>query len=243
MVEAVERGSFMEKINEKIHEYKESSSSDSEGEQPSFRKKRLFGRKEPVHAVLGGGKSADIVLWRNKQLSASILAGVTVLWLLFECMGYHLLTFVSHSLILALAVSFIWSNAAAFLNRAPPKFPEVMLSEELFLSIAHTIRYEINEAFATFQYVASGKDLKKFLMVIAGLWIVSVVGNWFSFLTLSYIVFVLLYTLPALYENYEDQVDTAAEKAMVEINKKYAILDAKFLQKIPRGPFADKKQQ
>ncbi|KAH7677624.1 Reticulon domain-containing protein [Dioscorea alata] len=220
MAEAVERGSFMEKINEKIHEYKESSSSDSEGEQQSFRKKRLFGRKEPVHAVLGGGKSADIVLWRNKQLSASILAGVTVLWLLFECMGYHLLAFVSHSLILALAVSFIWSNAAAFLNR-----------------------YEINEAFATYQYVASGKDLKKFLMVIAGLWIVSVVGSWFSFLTLSYIVFVLLYTLPALYEKYEDQVDTAAEKAMVEFNKKYAILDAKFLQKIPRGPFADKKRQ
>lgn len=63
------------------------------------------------------------------------------------------------------------------------------------------------------------------------------------FFSLCYAVFVLLYTLPALYENYEDQVDTAAEKAMVEINKKYAILDAKFLQKIPRGPFADKKQQ
>lgn len=73
MVEAVERGSFMEKINEKIHEYKESSSSDSEGEQPSFRKKRLFGRKEPVHAVLGGGKcknSSFFFSWKSFLLCA-----------------------------------------------------------------------------------------------------------------------------------------------------------------------------
>lgn len=49
-----------EKINEMIHEYKgSSSSSDSESERPSShnaRKKRLFGRKESVHKVLGGGK-------------------------------------------------------------------------------------------------------------------------------------------------------------------------------------------
>lgn len=61
--------------------------------------------------------AADIILWRNKQMSGSILAGVTVIWLLFEWMGYHLLTFICHSLIFLLAVSFIWSNAASFVNR------------------------------------------------------------------------------------------------------------------------------
>lgn len=52
--------SDLKKINEKIHEYQgSSSSSDSDDEKPSFqnsRKKRLFGRKDTVHSVLGGGK-------------------------------------------------------------------------------------------------------------------------------------------------------------------------------------------
>ncbi|XP_008788043.2 reticulon-like protein B6 isoform X3 [Phoenix dactylifera] len=232
-------------VEETIHEYKGSSSSDSESEKPpspGFKKKRLFGRKEPVHAVLGGGKPADIILWRNKQMSASILASATVLWLLFECIGYHFLTFICHSLIFFLVVLFLWSNAASFINRSPPNFPEVILPEDLFLSIAHSVKHKINETFAIFRYVASGKDLKKFLMVITGLWVLSIIGSWFSFLTFFYIVFVLLYSLPALYEKYEDQVDAAAEKAAIKMNKQYAVLDEKLLCKIPRCPFSDKKQ-
>ena len=53
--------------------------------------------------------------------------------------------------------------------------------------------------------------------------------------------FVLLHTLPVLYEKYEDQVDAFAEKAMIEIKKQYAVLDEKVLSKIPRGPLKDKK--
>ncbi|PKA61809.1 Mediator of RNA polymerase II transcription subunit 33A [Apostasia shenzhenica] len=168
MSEAVGHASLSEKIHDKIHEYKRSSSSsDSENDEPLFvnvRKKRLFGRKDPVHTVLGGGKSADIMLWRNKPMSGGILAGVTVIWLLFEWMDYHLLTFICHSLIFFLAALFLWSNAASFINRDPPKFPEVILSEEMFLTVAQAARFQINEAFATFRFVAMGKDLKNFLL-------------------------------------------------------------------------------
>ncbi|CAL9058452.1 reticulon-like protein B2 [Musa acuminata AAA Group] len=233
-----------ERINEKIHEYR-GSSSDSDDEKPLFhnsRKKWLFGRKESVHALLGGGKSADIILWRNMQLSGSIFAGVTVIWLLFVWMGYHLLTFICHFLILLLAISFLWINGASFVNRSPPKFPEVFLPEDLFLSIAQSVRYEINEALATFYYVACGKDLKKFLMVIAGLWVLSVIGSLFSFLTLIYISFLVLYLAPVLYEKYEDRVDIVVEKAIEAINKQYQVLDAKYLQKIPHRTFSNKKQ-
>ncbi|CAA6669218.1 unnamed protein product [Spirodela intermedia] len=235
MSETVDHASLMDKINDKIHEYREdSSSSDSDSESSSAPKKnRLFGRKEPVHKVLGGGKPADILLWRNKQITASILVSVTVVWLLFEWMGYHLLTLVCHSLIVALAALFVWSNASSFVNISPPKFPEVILPEEMFLDLARTLRFEINEAFATFRYVASGCSC---------LVVLSVVGSCFNFLTLFYIVFVLLYTLPVLYERYEDHVDTAAEKAMIHVSKQYAVLDEKLLKKIPRAPFLDKKQ-
>ncbi|KAF5203742.1 Reticulon-like protein b5, partial [Thalictrum thalictroides] len=116
---------------------------------------------------------------------------------------------------------------------SPPKFPEIVLPEDLFVNIALSLKYEVNRAFTNFREVASGKDLMKFLKLIAIMWTLSVVGSWFNFLTLFYIVYVILHTVPVLYEKHEDHVDTLAEKAMVEINKHYAVLDEKVLQKVP----------
>lgn len=36
-----------------------------------------------------------------------------------------------------------------------------------------------------------------------------------------------MFSVPLLYEKHKDKVDLYAEKAMVEIKKQYAILDAK----------------
>nr|GMC96384.1 reticulon-like protein B2 [Ipomoea batatas] len=80
-----------------------------------------------------------------------------------------------------------------------------------------------------------------YAQVIAGLWLFSTLGNLCNFLTLFYISFVLLHTVPLLYEKYEDQVDAFAEKAEIEIKKQYAVFNEKVLSKIPKGPLKDKK--
>lgn len=203
---------------------------------------RLFGREKPVHKVFGGGKPADVFLWRNKKISAGVLGSATAMWVLFELLEYHLLTLVCHILILSLAVLFLWSNASTFINKSRPHIPEFHIPEEPVLQVAAALRIEINNVFAFLRDIASGRDLKKFLSAIAGLWVLSIVGNWCNFLTLFYIAFVLLHTLPVLYEKYEDQVDSFAEKAHAEFNKQYAVFDAKVLSKIPRGPLKDKKR-
>ncbi|KAL4324326.1 hypothetical protein GQ457_11G024670 [Hibiscus cannabinus] len=237
--------SLFEKISEKIKGDSSSSSSDSDDDKPSessMKAKvfRLFGREKPVHHVLGGGKQADIFLWRNKKVSAGALSVATVIWVLFELFEYHLLTLVCHLLILALALLFLWSNASTFIHKSPPRIPEVQIPKDPVLEFAQALRFEINRALAVLREIASGRDIKKFLSVIAGLWVLSIVGNWCNFLTLLYIVFVLLHTVPVLYEKYEDKVDPFAEKAWHEINKQYAVFDAKVLSKIPRGPLKKK---
>ncbi|CDP05124.1 unnamed protein product [Coffea canephora] len=238
-----------EKITEKFHSH-DSSSSDSDDDSkdkkpPSKDIKakiyRLFGREKPVHKVLGGGKPADVFLWRDKKISASVLGVVTAIWVLFELLEYYLLTLVCHILILALAVLFLWSNASTFINKSPPQFPEVILPEDIVLGVASALRIEVNRALAALREIASGRDLKKFLAVIAGLWVFSILGSCCNFLTLFYISFILLHTVPVLYEKYEDQVDSFAEKAEAEIKKQYAVFNAKVLSKIPRGPLKDKK--
>ncbi|KAL2468762.1 Reticulon-like protein B3 [Forsythia ovata] len=241
--------SLLDKITEKIHgDDNSSSSSDSDTEKKtasssSVKAKiyRLFGREKPVHKVFGGGKPADIFLWRNKKISAAVLGGATAAWVLFELLEYHLLTLVCHISILALAILFLWSNVTTFVNKRPPHIPEVHLPEDPFLQVASALRVEINRALSVLREIASGRDLKKFLMVVAGLWVLSIVGSSCNFLTLFYILFVLLHTVPVLYEKYEDKVDAFTEKAMIEIKKQYAVFDAKVLSKIPRGPLKNKK--
>lgn len=55
--------------------------------------------------------------------------------------------------------------------------------------------------------------------------------------------FVLLHTVPVLYEKHEDKVDPFAEKATIKIKKQYAVFDAKVLSKIPKGPLKGKLAQ
>lgn len=239
--------SVMDKVNDKF--YAHDSSSDSEDDKGkkfpvnAVKTKiyRLFRREKPVHKVLGGGKPADILLWREKKVTAGVLGFATVIWVLFELLEYHLLTLVCHILIVAIAVLFLWSNASAFINAAPPQVPEVILPKDIFLGVASALRIEINRALKILRDIASGKDLKRFLVVIVGLWVVSILGNIWNFLTLSYIVFVLLHTVPVLYEKNEDKVDALAEKAEVEIKKHYAVFDANVVSKIPRFPLKGKK--
>lgn len=54
--------------------------------------------------------------------------------------------------------------------------------------------------------------------------------------------FVVLHTVPVLYEKYEDEVDAFAEKAMIEMKKQYAVFNDKVVSKIPRGPLKEKKK-
>ncbi|CAN0876832.1 Reticulon-like protein B1 [Linum grandiflorum] len=215
-----------------------SNSSDSEIDNyiimsQSSGKNRLFGRQKPLHLVLGAGKRADIILWRNKQLTGGIFGGVTFVWLCFEWRGYNLITFICHSLILLLAMLFLSTNLAAIINVSPVELPKADLSERVIASTLITLKSQLNCLIATFRDVASGKDLKKFVKVIVSLWIISVIGNWFSFLTLFYLVFVMVLTVPLAYEKNEDVVDNYAEKAWIEIKKQYAVVDDKYLHKLP----------
>ncbi|KAF5451145.1 hypothetical protein F2P56_031434 [Juglans regia] len=243
---AGEPESLLEKIARHDDDLLSSSDSDSDDSSKPFEASkskifRLFGREQPVHKVLGGGKSADVVLWRNKKTSTVVLGGATALWVLFELLEYHLVTLVCHMIILSLTILFFWSNAPTFIKKSPPCIPEFRLPENCVLEVASTVRIEINRALAVLRDIASGRNLKTFLGVVAGLWILSLVGKWCNFLTLIYIGFILLHTLPVLYEKYEDQVDSFAEMTVAEINKQYAVFDAKVLSKISM-PLKDKKK-
>lgn len=229
--------SVTEKVSSKFDEQDSNNFSVDEVKSKIY---RIFGRQKPLHKVFGGGKAADIFLWRDKKVTAGVVGVATAVWVLFELLEYHLLTLVCHLLILGLVLIFAWSHGSTFIKKSTPKIPEVVIPEDLVLGVAAAYTSEINRAFFVLREIALGRDLKKFLVVIAGLWIVSVLGNSFNFLSLLYLSFLLLHTVPVLYEKYDDQVDAFAEKAEAEIKKQYAVFNAKVLSKVPLGPLKGK---
>ncbi|MQM20840.1 hypothetical protein Taro_053868 [Colocasia esculenta] len=130
----------------------------------SARMNRLFGRQKSLHVIFGGGKSADVLLWRNKKISSSVLAGATAVWVLFEWLNYHFLTLVCLALVVGMLIQFVWSNASGLVNRTPSRVPRVVLPDELFANIGMAIGTEINRFLGFLQDVSSGRNLKQFLM-------------------------------------------------------------------------------
>lgn len=210
------------------------SHSDS-GDEVVHSHSRLFGRTRPLHELLGGGKVADIVLWRDKSCSGAILICVTMIWFLFEVVGYHFFTLVCHISITTMLLVFIWSNSAALFNRDPPRIPEVILSEQLFREMALSFHSEFNKFVFLLHEIACGRDLRLFLFAIVSLWLLSAIGSCCSALNLLYFGLLCIQTLPALYERYEEEVDHLATKGIRDLKKLYKKLDAELLSKIPRG--------
>ncbi|XP_004491277.1 reticulon-like protein B8 [Cicer arietinum] len=203
----------------------------------NFQFNRLFGRQKPVYNILGGGKSADVLLWRNKKISASVLTAATAIWVLFEWLQYNFLFLLFLALVLVMLVQFLWTNASTMLSRKPSKAPRLVLPEDLFLNIATAVGTEVNRGLRFLQDVSCGGTLKQFVLVVLSLWAGSVIGSWFNFMTVMYIGFVAAHTLPVLYERYEDQVDNFAYKVLDQMQNNYRKLDSGLLSKIPKGKF------
>ncbi|XP_020222607.1 reticulon-like protein B8 [Cajanus cajan] len=204
---------------------------------------RLFGRQKPVHHLLGGGKSADVLLWRNKKISASVLSAATAIWVLFEWLNYNFLTLLFFVLALGMLGQFLWTNASGLFSRKQAKVPRFVLPDDFFVNIATAVGAEVNHGLRFLQDVACGGNLKQFLLVVGSLWAGAVIGSWCNFLTVMYIGFVAAHTLPVLYERYEYQVDTFVYKVFDQMQNNYQKLDSGLLSKIPKGKLKGKKYE
>jgi hypothetical protein len=192
----------------------------------------LFRRQKTLYDLFGGGKAADVILWKKWTISAGILVGSTVTWALFEWSGYRPLSLIANVLLLLVAIFFIWAKAAGILKRPPPPLPGLVLSEEMVNSTAASVRLRINHTLAAAHDIALGKDFSLFAKVVVCLWLFSVVSSWFDLITLVYIIVLVVITIPALYNNYGDHVDRHALIVEQEFKKHYKKFDESVIRRI-----------
>jgi len=148
---------IMDAIAENLPSKKSVRFDDGEGS-ISDQARKLLGGKKSVHHVLGGGKSADVLLWRNKKISSSVLGVATLAWVFFEWLDYHLLTIASFALVLGMAVQLAWSALAS-------NVPRLEVPEELFADAGRAAGAQVNRALGALQDISCGRDLRRFLIV------------------------------------------------------------------------------
>ncbi|KMZ58074.1 hypothetical protein ZOSMA_7G01040 [Zostera marina] len=167
---------------------------------------RLIDDRSLVHQLFGGGMVADIILWRRRDLTLQIVVWAISAWLIFQVSGHTLIYLVSRVLLLVLSILFVWAKAAGVLNRPPPPIPKMYLSEETVNELATFARANFNDFFSASYDVALGKNPILFYKVASCLWILSVLGAFFDFITIGYTGLLLILTLPVLYDKYEYQI-------------------------------------
>ncbi|KAJ4709880.1 Reticulon-like protein [Melia azedarach] len=210
---------------------------DSKGTHPS--PGRLTGLQRSLRDIFGRGIVADILLWENKILSAAILSGVTILWLLFEVAEYNFITLVCYILCFLMIILFIWSKTAGLIPMSPPRIDEIELSESTCIFVFTNLNWLLKQ----FYEISCGKNLKLYILILAFLWVLSIVGEYFSSLSLLYFGFLCLETLPALYVRHQEEVDHFAGKSTRDMLRLFNDFNSKVLDKIPRASAKEKKYQ
>ncbi|KAK8303478.1 hypothetical protein V6Z11_D04G153900 [Gossypium hirsutum] len=176
-------------------------------------------------------KVADVMLWRQGNLTMGILLVTLAAWVVFEKSGYTLLSLVSNVLLLLIGILFLWAKSAAILNRPAPPLPELYLSEETVNEMGAFIRAHVNDILSASKDIALGKDARLFFKVAGYLLLISLVGGLTDFLTLGYTSLVVVLTVPALYERYEDYIDSYTILGYRKMQQLYVKFDSKFVNR------------
>ncbi|KAG6578480.1 Reticulon-like protein B16 [Cucurbita argyrosperma subsp. argyrosperma] len=199
-------------------------------------------RPPSLHQSMGGGKAADILLWKQRHVSFGIVVVATVFWLLIEHSGLPLLTTCSDVLLVLVVLLFLRANFAAFRKKQLQTLPQLVLSEEFVDNVAASFRAKINNALLVAHDITLGNDFKLFFRMVICLWLLSVLGSYLSFFTFAYIGTIISITIPALYSKYDKHVDRCCGMIRQQFRKHYRVMDESVFSRLPGSLSKDKHQ-
>ncbi|KAK9167949.1 hypothetical protein Syun_000089 [Stephania yunnanensis] len=201
---------------------------------------RLSDNQRSVYQMMGGGRAADVFLWKQRRLSFGIIVVATVAWILFEWSGLPFLSICSDVLLILVVIQFFRAKYAALQNRQLEPLPELELSEEMVNNAAASFRVKVNYMLLMAHDITVGKDFRLFFKLVASLWILSTIGSLFSIFTLLYIGAIVSITVPALYNKYKKHVDRYAGLVHSKFSTHYRVVDENVISRLPRSLSKDK---
>ncbi|KAL3614249.1 hypothetical protein CASFOL_042323 [Castilleja foliolosa] len=125
----------------------------------------------------------------------------------------------------------------------PPPLPSLELSEEIVVKAADEMRVWVNYALSIAHDIAIGGNLRLFGQLAISLWVISIIGSFFNFLTLVYIGVLLCLSLPVLYDKNQDMIDEKLNAACKVAQIQFHIIEEKLQHYIPLPTNKEKKIQ
>ncbi|XWS41959.1 hypothetical protein CRYUN_Cryun17cG0127100 [Craigia yunnanensis] len=184
----------------------------------------------------------DIILWRRKKLSATVLLVSTATWVLLEVYQFNFITVASWLTIFIVASLFLWRNVLRLLGKEPANLSDLEISEHTALKITNTCRTLMEEVLRWMFHVTVEGDWFLFARTVAGLLLLSYVGSFFDLLTHVYIGILLLMTVPVIFV-YMDQIKRCGERVKAELRRFYETFDEKVVRKMKNKIVKKEKQK
>ncbi|KAH7850706.1 hypothetical protein Vadar_001853 [Vaccinium darrowii] len=191
----------------------------------------------------GGNIVRDVVLWRRKKLSISVLLVATAIWVLLDVYQFNSVTLISWVGMVVVTSAFLWGNILRLLNKEPPDLSGLEISEERAVEMAYKLKSGIEEGIRWMVRVAVEGDCFTFAGTVAALWVLSEVGSYFDLLTLLYTGIVVGMTVPPVYVKYEDKIKGFGERLRMQFKRYYDMVDEKVLSKIRNGIVGERKAE
>ncbi|XWS45321.1 hypothetical protein CRYUN_Cryun15aG0126400 [Craigia yunnanensis] len=185
----------------------------------------------------------DIILWRRKKLSATVLLISTATWVLLEVYQFNFITVASWLAIFILASLFLWGNVLRLLGKEPPNLSDLEISEHTALEITNTCRTVIEEVLIWMFHVTIEGDWFVFARTVAGLFLLSYVGNFFDLLTFLCIGIKMVMTVPMIYVKYVDQIKRRGERVKAQLRRFYEMFDEKVMRKMKNKIVKQEKEK
>lgn len=207
-------------------------------------KQEIISLKSPLGLFLLKQKVSPTVItviyWQNVYKSAGIFGGA--LFLLLSMYFYTILSVVTNFGMAVLAVAFLYRIGMTIVNAvqktsAEHPFKNLLeenfeIDEEMMDNFAKCTRSEINCTIKTLQRLFLVEDVFQSLKFGVLLWLISYIGSWFSPLTVIILSFILLFTVPKLYEEKQEQIDQVLVLVSEKVKTGVAQVEAKVPEKI-----------
>jgi sterol-4alpha-carboxylate 3-dehydrogenase (decarboxylating) len=183
-----------------------------------------------TYAFLGGNRLADLLLWRNKKQSLRTLVALLFTFYFYYASGCTLISLLTRLLLWSLVISFIYSRLpdplwGISLPRIPHSF-SLQLSKEATQQIAHTLTSVWNSGLSVLTRIAEGKDFIFFIRVLLVLQFFRLFGR-YSLKSFSLISLYLVFSLPFVYEQNEEEFEKLWELISEAINSYWGLVVTK----------------
>ncbi|XP_078433273.1 3beta-hydroxysteroid-dehydrogenase/decarboxylase-like isoform X2 [Wolffia australiana] len=178
-----------------------------------------------AESLLGSGKVADILLWRDEKKSFSWVVGLFMLFYWFLLSGRTLVTSAAELLFLALVILFGYFHLPSSLlgsrsEKISPSYFQV--SEASIRAAVSVISATWNEGVHMIEFIVRSGDLSLLLKTTGGLYLFRLM-LWLSPPLLIGTGLVGLFTVFIVYEQHEGQVDELMRKAIEGAVKKQGL--------------------